>query len=109
MQTLWFETERAVIYGEGRLDLRSYEYDLKLVPEPKQRSLLGVAAQVRVTGPISDPKIPARKRSLATSAAKGLLKGLTRPTQPVWNSMLDTFWKREGKRGPCAGFAEPDS
>lgn len=109
VQTLWFETERAVVYGEGRLDLRSYEYDLKLVSEPKQRSLLGVAAQVRVTGPFSDPKIRASKRSLATSAAKGLLEGLTRPTQPVWNSMLDTFWKREGKRGPCAGFAEPDS
>jgi uncharacterized protein involved in outer membrane biogenesis len=71
------------VSGSGRIDLGGNAYDLTFTPHSRNPALIGVAATVRVTGPLQDPKISAVPRSLATSAARGILANAMRPARAV--------------------------
>ncbi len=103
IRTLWFETERAILSGQGAIDLRRGSFDLRIVPKPKKPGIFSVAASVKVSGPFDDPDFTASKRSLATSAARGFFKNIARPSNPL----LGRWWRREGgKDAPCAAAFE---
>jgi len=123
VQTLWLETDAVFIEGSGAIDLGGETFALTFVPTPKQRKLLGTAPTVSLSGSFSAPVVTAQKSSLATSAVKGLLSGITRPltgilrpvrpivdpvTDPVLkpvSPILDTFFERQGgESGPCGEY-----
>jgi hypothetical protein len=109
IDTLWFETDNTVIRAEGRFDLRSDVYDLKLTPNPKKRGLFSYAAIVTVKGPFSAPTVMPVGGSLPKSAIKGLVGGLLRSADPLLAPVTDPklmrlFQGRGGEKGPCAGY-----
>lgn len=52
-----FDTEPVLGVGEGRIDLRSEQLDLRISGRPKRPQLIRVMAPVTVQGPIVQPKI----------------------------------------------------
>jgi uncharacterized protein involved in outer membrane biogenesis len=105
VRTLWFETERAILSGQGAIDLGRGTFDLRIVPKPKRPGIFSIAASVKVSGPFDDPDFTANKRSLASSAARGLWKNVTRPSNPL----LRRWWSQQGdENGPCANAFASD-
>jgi uncharacterized protein involved in outer membrane biogenesis len=52
-----FDTEPVLGVGEGRIDLRNEQLDLRISGRPKRPQLIRVMAPVTVQGPIVQPKI----------------------------------------------------
>ena len=105
VRTLWFETERAILSGQGAIDIGRGSFDLRIVPQPKRPGIFSIAASVKVSGPFDDPDFTPSKRSLVTSAARGFSKNITRPSNPL----LRSWWRQAGGRdAPCATAFEPD-
>jgi len=73
------ETGEATVHGKGKIDLRKQKIDVTLTPEVHNPGLLGIAAEVLVTGSLDDPEFRSSKASLATSATRGLLYNALRP------------------------------
>lgn len=51
------DTRIATLGGEGQIRLAEERYDLRLVPNAKQTSLISLAVPVRITGPLQEPRI----------------------------------------------------
>jgi hypothetical protein len=91
--------DATTVWGEGRIDLVRGEYDLTLTPRALDPGLLSVAATVRVTGPLAEPRFSAVPRTIATSLVRGLFANIRRPTEPVVRTLA-----RAGSRpdeDPC--------
>lgn len=52
---LMVDSDRVTVGGGGTVDLGRQTLDLKLVPQPKDPSLLSLATPILLTGPIADP------------------------------------------------------
>ena len=72
------DTRSIAIIGTGEVDLKSETLDLKLVPYPKERTLLTISPPIIVTGSLSKPKAEATKGSVLTSVA-GVAFSLVNP------------------------------
>lgn len=51
------DTQTATLGGEGRIDLKNERFDLRILPEAKQASLMSLAVPMRVSGPLDDPQL----------------------------------------------------
>ena len=85
------EGERLTVNGEGTLDFREDEIDVRLTPHVRNPGLVSVAATVDVTGSIRDPQFRAVARSIVTSAASALWRNAMRPGKAV----ISPFRKQE--------------
>jgi uncharacterized protein involved in outer membrane biogenesis len=103
LRTFVLETDGATVRGEGKIDLRKEKLKVTLTPEVYSPALFGIAAQVFVTGPLNDPEFKSSKRSLATSATRGLLYNLLRPGKAVF----ETFWGSTGKPRSVDAACQP--
>jgi uncharacterized protein involved in outer membrane biogenesis len=65
-----------VVIGDGRVDLADRRFDLRFVPKPRDPSPLSTAATIRLTGPLSAPRVSTEKGSLIVSTTKALLETL---------------------------------
>jgi hypothetical protein len=83
VQKLVLAGDATTVWGEGRIDLVRGEYDLTLTPRALDPGLLSVAATVRVTGPLEEPRFSAVPRTIATSLVRGLFANMRRPAEPV--------------------------
>jgi hypothetical protein len=83
VQKLVLAGDATTVWGEGRIDLARGEYDLTLTPRALDPGLLSIAATVRVTGPLADPRFSAVPRTIATSLVRGLFANIRRPAEPV--------------------------
>jgi uncharacterized protein involved in outer membrane biogenesis len=90
VETLRVDAPRIIVTGTGNVNLASNAFELRLTPEPRDPSLLSIAATVKVRGPITNPTFRAVRRSLATSATRALVSNVWRPartlTQPFRRS-----------------------
>jgi AsmA family protein len=66
---LAFDTTDTVVYGEGKISLRDEALDLKLVPQPKDRSPLSLRAPLKVAGSFKDPSFRPEAGALALRGA----------------------------------------
>jgi uncharacterized protein involved in outer membrane biogenesis len=66
---LAFDTTDTVVYGEGKISLRDEALDLKLVPQPKDRSPLSVRGPLKVAGSFKDPSFRPEAGQLALRGA----------------------------------------
>lgn len=72
-ETLFADTERLQLVGEGQISLKDNVYDLKLTPENKKTTLLDIAPAIRITGPLNEPNISPDTLSLTTKLGGALL------------------------------------
>ena len=75
------------VEGRGSIDLGRGRYDLTLTPSTSDPALIGVAATVRVIGPLEEPEIRPVARSLVTSAARGVFANALRPGRAAQSSL----------------------
>jgi uncharacterized protein involved in outer membrane biogenesis len=70
---LVLDTKGATIIGNGEIDLRSEEPDLRLVPNAKQTNLANLAIPIRIRGTLADPSVGPD----AEAMAQGLVGSVT--------------------------------
>lgn len=54
---LLVDSSRAIVAGEGTIDLARQTLDMRLVPQPKDASLISLATPILLTGPIENPTV----------------------------------------------------
>ncbi|MEQ8586702.1 MAG: AsmA family protein [Thalassobaculaceae bacterium] len=62
---LMIDSDRATIAGEGTVDLARERLDMRLVPKPKDASLVSLATPILLTGSLRDPQISPDPLALA--------------------------------------------
>jgi uncharacterized protein involved in outer membrane biogenesis len=67
-----FDTELAILKGDGEINLATEQLDFVLSPKPKDLSLFSLATKLHVTGSILDPRVRPDVRSVATKGVKAL-------------------------------------
>jgi uncharacterized protein involved in outer membrane biogenesis len=87
VQTLVFDTDNAVIHGEGNIDLRDEKVNIVVLPAPKDFSPLSLRSYIRAQGPIKDISVfPDPIKTGTDSLLKKILNVLTMlvmtPLQP---------------------------
>lgn len=94
---LAFDTADTVIYGEGNVSLRDEKLDLRLKPQPKDRSFLSLRAPLLVGGSFKDPEFrPDYKRVTLRGIAAAVLGSLAPPA-----ALLALFESGPGKDISC--------
>ena len=94
---LAFDTTDTVIYGEGSVSLRDEKLDLRLKPQPKDRSFLSLRAPLLVVGSFKDPEFrPDYKRVTLRGIAAAVLGSLAPPA-----ALLAVFESGPGKDISC--------
>lgn len=94
---LVFDTTDTVIYGEGRISLREETLDLRLKPQPKDRSFLSLRGPLLVSGSFKDPAFrPDYKRVTLRGVAAVVLGSLAPPA-----ALLAVFESGPGKDIAC--------
>lgn len=77
---LAFDTTDTVIFGEGDIDLRRERLDLRLVPQPKDKSPIALRVPLRIGGTFKDPSFRPEAGPLAArTAAAAALYSLAPP------------------------------
>ena len=103
-EALVVDTDDTYIGGEGAISLRDETLDLRLVPLPKDVSILSLRGPLRVRGTFGDPKIGLEKRSLARKIGMALILGLINPLAAIIPT-IETG-PGEGKQAPCADLIQ---
>jgi uncharacterized protein involved in outer membrane biogenesis len=67
-----FNTQLALLKGDGEMNLATEQLDFVLSPKPKDRSLFSLATKLRVDGSILDPRVRPDMTSVATKGVKAL-------------------------------------
>ncbi len=98
-KALFLSTDKIIVTGEGRVNLGEEQYDLSLLPAPKDPSLFSLAQRVNVTGPLTDPSVTPDAGSLAWSAVQALVGNALLPGAGLLLPMLSTG---NGDEHPCA-------
>lgn len=95
---LAFDTSDTVIYGQGTIDMRAEGIDLRLVPQPKDRSPVALRVPLKIGGTFKDPSFhPEAAPLILRSAVAAALYAVTPPaallalieTGPGKNESLD--------------------
>ncbi len=77
---LAFDTTDTVIFGEGDVDLRREALDMRLLPQPKDKSPIALRVPLRIGGTFKDPSFrPEAGPLIARTAAAAALYTLTPP------------------------------
>jgi hypothetical protein len=66
-----FDSQLAILTGEGEINLGTEQIDFLLVPDAKDPSL-GLSTNLRVRGPLMDPRVRPDTRSLLTQGSWAL-------------------------------------
>jgi uncharacterized protein involved in outer membrane biogenesis len=79
-QSLAFDTSDTVVYGEGKISFRDEALDMKLSPQPKDRSPLSARVPLKIGGSFKDPSVaPEAGPLLARGAAAAALYAIAPP------------------------------
>jgi uncharacterized protein involved in outer membrane biogenesis len=73
------DTDDTYIGGEGNVSLRDESLDLRLIPLPKDVSILSLRGPLRARGTFADPQIGLEKRSFARKVGTAIMLGLVNP------------------------------
>ncbi len=93
-----FDTEIVNLAGEGSVNLKNEEMDLKLHPHPKDRSFASVKSPLYLRGTFSAPEVGPDMRKITAKGVGALVMGILNPLLAV----LPLLEKGEGKDSPCA-------
>jgi hypothetical protein len=73
------DTDRIVVAGNGTVDLRTEALDLKLVPRPKEASLVSLGLPILIRGTLTSPIASPDRRVVATKVGGAILGGVLFP------------------------------
>lgn len=76
---LLVDSSRAIVAGEGTIDLARQTLDMRLVPQPKDPSLISLATPILLTGPIEDPRVTPDAMELAKDVGTVVAGSLVNP------------------------------
>jgi len=95
-----FDTGVVNVGGSGQINLKSEKMDLKLDPEPKDRSIASLNSPLYIRGTFGEPKFAPEWRRIGAKGATAIVMGILNPVLAVLPLM------REGKDkdSPCAQF-----
>jgi AsmA protein len=93
-----FDTEVVNLTGEGSVNLKTEEMDLKLHPHPKDRSFASVKSPVYLRGTFSAPQVGPDMKRITAKGVGAVVMGILNPLLAV----LPLLEKGEGKDSPCA-------
>ena len=103
-EKLIFDGGDVIVSGTGTIDLARGTLDLRLVPTVRDPALLSISPTVDVTGRLADPVFKPVHRTLATSAARALIRRALEPA----GALLRPLTRREEK-DPVACEEPPPS
>lgn len=92
-----FDTKVVNIQGDGQINLKNEGIDLKLKPEPKDRSLASLNSPLYIRGTFSGPKISPDAGKLAAKGLGALVMGVINPLLAV----LPLMEEGKDKNSPC--------
>lgn len=111
---LMVDSDQVTIGGAGKIDLAAQTLDMRLVPQPKDPSLLSLATPILLTGPLADPRAAPDPLAVAKSIggmAAGVMIGPLGLLLPfvsggsVEQPCPDAIAAAEGKRRPAGSKA----
>ncbi len=94
---LVFDTTVMNITGEGTINLRDETINLKIVPQPKARSLASLRSPLFIAGTLSQPKVSRDVRRIAEKGAGALVLGILNPLLAV----LPLIYEGKGRDSNC--------
>ncbi len=92
------DTGNITITGEGGIDLGREALEFRLVPRPKDPSLLSLATPINIRGTLADPLLTPDSKALAGSVATALAGNLLLPGVGLLLPLLNTG---TGQSHPC--------
>jgi AsmA protein len=93
-----FDTQVVNVGGEGTVNLKNESMDLKLNPEPKNRSLASLNSPLYIRGTFGGPKVSVEWKRVGVKGIAATLMGLLSPALAV----LPLMKEGEDKDSPCA-------
>jgi AsmA protein len=93
-----FDTQVVNVGGEGTVNLKSEALDLKLDPEPKNRSIASLNSPLYIKGTFSQPKFSVEWKRVGAKGIAATVMGLISPALAV----LPLLKEGEDKDSPCA-------
>ena len=93
-----FDTQVVNVGGQGTVNLKNESMDLKLNPEPKNRSIASLNSPLFIKGTFSDPKFSVQWSRVGAKGIAATLMGLISPALAV----LPLMKEGENKDSPCA-------
>jgi uncharacterized protein involved in outer membrane biogenesis len=93
-----FDTQVVNVSGEGNINLDSEQINLKLNPEPKNRSIASLNSPLYIRGTFSGPKVSVEWKRVGAKGIAATVMGLLSPALAV----LPLLKEGENKDSPCA-------
>jgi len=95
-----FDTQVVNVEGEGTVNLKSEQLDLKLNPHPKDRSIASLNSPLYIRGTFGEPKVAPDWKRLGTKGIGALAMGLLNPLLAV----LPLLQEGKDKESPCGAL-----
>jgi AsmA family protein len=73
------DSDRVLVGGKGTVNLPSRTLDLRLVPQPKDASLISLATPILINGPIEDPSVAPDPLAVAKDVGTAVIGGMINP------------------------------
>jgi len=93
-----FDTDVVNVGGDGTINLKDEQMDLKLNPDPKDKSVASLNSPLYIRGTFSQPKVAPDVKRLAVKGAGAIAMGVLNPLLAV----LPLLNKGDGKDSNCA-------
>ncbi|MBW8904677.1 MAG: AsmA family protein [Betaproteobacteria bacterium] len=95
-----FDTDVVNVEGDGTINLKTEDLDLKLNPHPKDRSIASLNSPLYIRGTFGEPKFAPDWKRLGTKGVGALAIGLLNPLLAV----LPLLQEGKDKESPCAAL-----
>ncbi len=105
---LLFDSEYKQVLGAGAVDLAAQELDVVLTPKLRESSTGKVAAAVRVSGPVSEPKVRVVPLETAGVTTRGLLDQALNPLRLALPGVMRIVDDAREAAEEVAGAAVPE-
>jgi AsmA family protein len=97
---LVFDTDVVNVGGDGTVSLKDEQMNLKLNPDPKDRSVASLNSPLYIRGTFSKPDVAVDMKRLATKGVGAVVMGILNPVLAV----LPLLNKGDGKDSNCAAL-----
>jgi AsmA protein len=93
-----FDTQVVNVAGEGQINLKSEEMNLKLNPEPKDRSIASLNSPLFIRGTFGSPKFAPEWKRVGAKGVGAVVMGVLSPVLAI----LPLMKEGKDKDSPCA-------
>jgi len=95
-----FDTKVVNVGGDGTINLKDEQMDLKINPDPKDRSVASLNSPLHIRGTFSEPKVSVDMKRIATKGVGAVAMGIINPLLAI----LPLLNEGGGKDSNCAAL-----